>query len=865
MDFKIRPSSAINNIKQIPIKSNSSSIKINQIINKKEGILPELIMINNQNNPSLKLKAYLNKPKLIKNSHIKPSNNSNSINVNNTNNINNNTYLNGLHNTYGKLTNIEKLIEENNNFKQKINGLIKENSDLKCEIAKKEQENNKDKRLLMRIFKKEECLVNVFSEEYFKVKESQLINKLKDQFKMTKSQLKLKENEIFHMKRLLKYTKIQEFQAECKVLKEEIMKMNEIIKGNLKEVESLRLDIRMKDLYIQRNLIKNNNQQGINHDDLKTSSFYEINNNITNITNLINSNTNHNQNQNQNELDSIAISKIYSKEDAFKLIDEIKKLITNDNSFKTELINTLNLSVSLIPHEIQTEIEKLKMENQILTKNLLDLKQKQEEDDSNLLDKARLSDLSEHTKSQLKRLKKKEGVNQKHKLRLHYSLTDVNLYNKKDIFLKEESQTNKEIDYEKESNEDKSKVKPSLLNEDELNEYTYVLIKNIESLNISEEDIEEFIFDEKIETLNALYNKFISLLNLTDRNEKDNLQNYLITLNIICENNFLEVKEKFLSFFEAISSYSHEQIDLYDYKIRKKLGEYSTLLEKEFKKYDSEKKGLISFENLREVINKLDIQLKDNYIEYLIYKMKVNIPEEVVKKMDFLEYFSVLKLLKDRKNQKIDCVDYENSNDEQQNNDNSSLDEEDLKAGLDFNSVLSKNESKENNITEKIEKEYSILNKEGNNLKENQYNSSKSHENHKENEENEEKDDIEISVNEFNTRNEKVLYTIADYLLKNKLFVSNLFSKDSQIQISSHSFFDLLSKINIKLDTLDQLCLLIKLGDGESEGDFININKLKEEMTNYGIIEGTPYSVTNKLSRTYSKLSDKDKDKDKKR
>lgn len=61
----------------------------------------------------------------------------------------------------------------------------------------------------------------------------------------------------------------------------------------------------------------------------------------------------------------------------------------------------------------------------------------------------------------------------------------------------------------------------------------------------------------------------LSLLHITERSEKDRLQNYLVTLHSVCEANFEELKEKFDTFFEALNLYSPEQIELYESKLYK--------------------------------------------------------------------------------------------------------------------------------------------------------------------------------------------------------------------------------------------------------------------------------------------------------
>jgi hypothetical protein len=140
--------------------------------------------------------------------------------------------------------------------------------------------------------------------------------------------------------------------------------------------------------------------------------------------------------------------------------------------------------------------------------------------------------------------------------------------------------------------------------------------------------------------------------------------------------------------------------------------------------------------------------------------------------------------------------------------------------------------------------------------------------NEKENDE-----DLEISISEFNDRNEKVFYRIAQYLFQNKIKVSQMFenllnnstikvvnsntnSHNQKYIVETEAFFSTLEKIGISLDTIDQYCILMKLSyeddsegkavDSEFQGNYIDIQMLKEEMTNYGVFDDiTMESVIN--------------------
>ena len=118
-------------------------------------------------------------------------------------------------------------------------------------------------------------------------------------------------------------------------------------------------------------------------------------------------------------------------------------------------------------------------------------------------------------------------------------------------------------------------------------------------------------------------------------------------------------------------------------------------------------------------------------------------------------------------------------------------------------------------------------------------------------------DNIEITIEEYNKRNELTLYKIAEYLLSNESYIGILFDslKHEVKIIDSDEFFKLLSELNIELDAIDKYCILLKLGNSDNEG-FIDIEKLKDEMSNYGIIEKSSETVNNnykKYTNNYKK------------
>lgn len=387
----------------------------------------------------------------------------------------------------------------------------------------------------------------------------------------------------------------------------------------------------------------------------------------------------------------------------------------------------------------------------------------------------------------------------------------------------------------------------------------------------------------------------LNLLCLVSRAEKDQLQSYLLTLSSLCEGNFEEVKNKFMEFFEAVNIYSEEQMEFYDEKLCKKMYEIKDKIDKCLKKLDKSKKGYITFDQLREFLNELNIELKESYVEYLIYKLKLKLAEDEEKeeKLNYLSYSPLIQMLNEFK--------FENNNEE----DESSIDEEDLKENLNLMNIktnvgiddivasrldeygdnkfiadhklknidlnmshpsqvsnVQKNQKggEESKLFEDLELDNilstSLIKKNNDTYQRNdtnkkidkvEMNSSQGNE------------DLEISMGQFEKVNETVLIKIAQYLLSNKIKVDNLLKmikqddeksiiiKGTETYMKTEVFFSLLSEIGINLDETEQYCVLIKLAVEDSEineVDYVSINKLKIEMTNYGVFDNAPEDST---------------------
>ena len=162
----------------------------------------------------------------------------------------------------------------------------------------------------------------------------------------------------------------------------------------------------------------------------------------------------------------------------------------------------------------------------------------------------------------------------------------------------------------------------------QITEITYILIKNFEAKKITKEDALNKIFKETLDNLNgenqveksSLVNDFTiricNLINCNNEIEKSKIS-YLIEILLSSSNNELgKFMENFLQLIDSIKYYDLNDEKRLNDKIRNSLGQYKDYFIQNYKK------DCISFFSFRALLNKQNIMLDDESVEYLIYRMK---------------------------------------------------------------------------------------------------------------------------------------------------------------------------------------------------------------------------------------------------
>lgn len=74
--------------------------------------------------------------------------------------------------------------------------------------------------------------------------------------------------------------------------------------------------------------------------------------------------------------------------------------------------------------------------------------------------------------------------------------------------------------------------------------------------------------------------------------------------------------------FDSVSSFSINQQEEYKNKLIKKLSKHIDQLNDSIKSFDQNNTGFITFQQLRKILDSININLNDELVEYLIYLMK---------------------------------------------------------------------------------------------------------------------------------------------------------------------------------------------------------------------------------------------------
>ena len=470
-----------------------------------------------------------------------------------------------------------------------------------------------------------------------------LINNIKKQYKELKKENEKLNNELISNKKNKKVSHINEINIENQIFLEQITKLqnlynhtqtqNSYIQQNISDYSNLKEDLNKKDYLIV------NFQENFK---LLNNEINKLNNEIEKLTNQKNNKTeivNKLKNKLKEELENnekliLRKENIQNSEDYLNMknkyemkIQKIKKEITNykDQNAKNEkMIRDLNSNknnINILHSFDNNDLNNNKNEE----KKFPDFESapKKESNSKILLIQSLLKEIKTENKKYEKEIENlQENLKTFSKkptqviLQNSYSTNDINV----PININ---------DYE-------------FFSDFNLQEFIYVLIKNLEANKIDMSIIESrVLLKENLNLLkNKKYKEFIANISrnlieiLKIKNEKD--QNDIFSfVKTFLYNNYIkknlsnpeEFYNKILSLFTNINFYSLEQRQELNKIITSKFLPIKNDFLNALIYFDENNTGYISFTILKTLLKELNLNLKNEVLEYLIYIMKV-FPEE---------------------------------------------------------------------------------------------------------------------------------------------------------------------------------------------------------------------------------------------
>ena len=306
--------------------------------------------------------------------------------------------------------------------------------------------------------------------------------------------------------------------------------------------------------------------------------------------------------------------------------EEIEK---NDKE-KIEKIKESDNEINLIKNNLESDGNKQRFEStkEEETKNEINLNIKPYTDKTNEIKEQVKKNTSENN-NEIKISDNNEEEDEQ-KITEHNNNVIISSTNNNNILQEENinSNNNDTDNMNTNSNENNNnKNTQKLFTEEEFSEFTFVLLKNLESKKITAEIAKEKIILIQNKNEEIPNEKFIQQMShniltcLNNKNEESikKLNRWLNFILNISENNQNIMTEKFLSLLTNIKIYTPEEELLLSKKVKKYLLPKKDII---LSKLEPFKNKFISFLFLKQIIEEQKVEMKDDYSQYLFYAMK---------------------------------------------------------------------------------------------------------------------------------------------------------------------------------------------------------------------------------------------------
>jgi len=679
-------------------------------------------------------------------------------------------------------------MQENIKLKTQLNKMETEKINNRREITNLENEINQKDKIIENMINETQSNTNQSN----KVSEMHLVLNVKRQYKELKKAYEKNQQELIQAKKNTKITKINELTTENKIYNEQIDKLKNLYNHSREQKQSLKKNVNDFDVM----------KQALSQKDYIILNFQESCQKMESEIQLLNAEKEKLKNQNNKKEEMI--NKIKDKLDNQSKENE-KLIMTHNNIKKSETYlkakNKYEAKIQKLKKDIayyrdmNSKNERILREHEKIKQNPQKKQISRKIFSSNPQPTYDISpSLKTETNQKILLLQSilSEEKNEKEKLMQQVEDLTQQLNTSKTI----EPKIILANSYS--ANNIKSEIKVinyDYLTETHLNEFIYILLKNLEANKIDMSILESRVLNS--ETLDLLKDKsnyklfitqlgnnFCEILKTKQRKDQEDIYSFI---NTFLYNNFVsqekqnpeEFKSKFLGLFSKISFYSLEQRQELNKIIAIKLSKNKEKFIDLLNYFDENEKGVICFNSIKKIFEQLNLKFKNDVKEYFIYVMKCFIDDGNYLKD--LKYENILKILEETQvdpNENIDDIEGEEENKE---------------------------------------------NKEG------------------------EDDAIEITNEEYLSKVKDIISRICKVILKNKKNVDEYFEKIISKSITDYKAIRLIKLVdvlkeefNIELSNIEIFCLFTKvkpnLGASKDPDDIeeiIDYTKLKEEIENY--------------------------------
>ena len=330
----------------------------------------------------------------------------------------------------------------------------------------------------------------------------------------------------------------------------------------------------------------------------------------------INENIKENNKINNNDLDNECNNIINEKEneeerekeeDIDRISENLKGIGNNINKENQEI---LNVSENNNNNEDKDEKEK-----ELKESNSKEFNEIKIINDDNQEDK--------REKEKIVTKESKESKNNKNNTELSNTPKSENLQKQKDNLTNPNNNNNKPSNISiKEKNEDKN----SIIENEEFSDFTFILTKNFEAKKINEDLARQKIIiistkeqmDQKTFIDQMSFN-IMKSIHCENESSLEDTKKWLSSFLSMFDNDQKKVTENFLNLFQEVNIYNNEKELFFSKKIKKFLYIKNPNFAKKLEPY---KNKYISFQTMKKFIEEENIELKEEYAQYLFYELK---------------------------------------------------------------------------------------------------------------------------------------------------------------------------------------------------------------------------------------------------